>query len=369
MLDRNGPQTPILLSSLFCAIGCFILALGTNVNHLLIGSVVLGLGNVEQSVLSHISVNTARDNRSFIVSGYLIQITVLGIVGKMLYPFWRVLVDVVLQGSGIADDLLNDRITMLVCPVACIFGFFALLVSPLPQNSVFEETTEEANESQSTSGHNFLSSFRCASTFESGLKHFTPFILLALSGLLLSIALTIPKVLWPIFIKDQLSWTSSEYAYLLLFQAGVQSLCMALLSPFEKKTSKFTPILVTSLIAAVVSLVAFSLSPALYYAHIILALLLFGCLSLLEIAIASQASLSVPQALQGSAFGILTLVVGGGRMIGNILGTQLYTSSKISTSLVPYPFLIVSALLVLVWILVYGVSRTSGNGSPRIDTD
>lgn len=69
------------------------------------------------------------------MSGYLIQITVLGIVGKMLYPFWRVLVDIVLQSLGIADDLLNDRITMLVCPIGCIFGFFALLVHPLPLNS------------------------------------------------------------------------------------------------------------------------------------------------------------------------------------------------------------------------------------------
>lgn len=228
--------------------------------------------------------------------------------------------------------------------------------------------------------HSFLSYFRCVSTMGSGLKNFTPFILFALSGLLLStthfynalpdlsgIALTIPKVLWPIFIKDQLSWTSSEYAYLLLFQAAVQSVAMALLSPFEKKTSKLTPILATSLIAAAVSLIAFSMSPSVYIAHIIFALLLFGCLSLLEIAIASQASLAVPQALQGSAFGILTLVVGGGRMIGNLLGTHLYISWKASSFLVPYPFVVVSLLLVLIWILVYGVSK-SGNPT-RIDTD
>ncbi len=51
MFDKKGPQIPILLSSLFCAIGCFILGFATNVTHLLIGSIILGFGSVEQSVL------------------------------------------------------------------------------------------------------------------------------------------------------------------------------------------------------------------------------------------------------------------------------------------------------------------------------
>lgn len=44
-LDLRGAYVPILVSSLFCAIGCAARGLASNVNQLYAASVMLGLGN------------------------------------------------------------------------------------------------------------------------------------------------------------------------------------------------------------------------------------------------------------------------------------------------------------------------------------
>eukprot|EP00466_Bigelowiella_natans_P009277 jgi/Bigna1/137282/aug1.38_g11990 len=126
LLDRRSAYAAVCLSCLMCSSGCLIRGFAWSLQSLFVASVVLGLGagSLWTTVLSYVSRGSPKEMRSAVVSGYLLQVTSLRIIGKSLYPAWNYLVR---DGLGIEDELLRYRVHMGVCTVFCFFGFFKLI--------------------------------------------------------------------------------------------------------------------------------------------------------------------------------------------------------------------------------------------------
>jgi MFS family permease len=94
------------------------------------------------------------------------------------------------------------------------------------------------------------------------------------------------------------------------------------------------------------------------FAHIVVAILFYSVLSAAETSLKSLASLNTPPSLVASAFGVLALLSGIGNILGNLVGTYLYSLSKTDSVLFFFrgarlPFLFVASLLLSAMFLVH----------------
>jgi len=123
-LDRYGVWVPISVTAGSCAIGCLWRGIATSLVELRLGAVLLGVGiNLWSVVLGHLVKSFPEEMRSEVISGFGVQMTVLQLCGKGVFP----LVEVGLhRGLGVEDALVRYRIHMGMCTFFCFYGMFAL---------------------------------------------------------------------------------------------------------------------------------------------------------------------------------------------------------------------------------------------------
>ena len=123
-LDAYGPWAPLSVTAAACAGGCLWRGVATSVPSLRMGVALLGVGvNMWTVVLGHLVKSFPPSMRSEVLSGFGVQIAVLQLVGKGVFPMVEYSLHHIV---GLEDTLLRYRIHMGVCTFFCFYGTFAL---------------------------------------------------------------------------------------------------------------------------------------------------------------------------------------------------------------------------------------------------
>lgn len=124
VLDRKGAYEALLLSLCVCGVGCFGRALCSTPAAVYFAAVLLGFGSsFETMSLATLSRSLPPYRRSLIVSGFLLQIKLVALSARLVYPAWAYAVEHMLL---ISQELARHRIAMGLCIVPCIIGFWWL---------------------------------------------------------------------------------------------------------------------------------------------------------------------------------------------------------------------------------------------------
>ncbi|KAL3800221.1 hypothetical protein ACHAWO_005688 [Cyclotella atomus] len=123
-LDKFGPWIPIVVTATACSLGCLWRGFAKNLVDLQMGAILNGVGvNLWTVVLGHLVKSFPPNKRSEVLSGIGVQLAVVQIGGKALFP----LIEYTLKNLvGISEDLLRYRLHMGVCTVFCFYGTVAL---------------------------------------------------------------------------------------------------------------------------------------------------------------------------------------------------------------------------------------------------
>ena len=128
ILDTRGPFVPVVVSCAFCALGCALRGAASSVAMLYFAAFVLGIGgsNLWTTVLGLVVKRSPRANRSVAVSGYLVQVALLRLGGKLLYNPLDWALSVAFTSWSV---LRRYRATMSICTLFCFFGVFEIVRS------------------------------------------------------------------------------------------------------------------------------------------------------------------------------------------------------------------------------------------------
>ena len=123
-LDKYGPWIPIVVTATACSLGCLWRGFAQNLTHLQMGAILNGVGvNLWTVVLGHLVKSFPPSKRSEVLSGIGVQLAIVQIGGKAMFPF----VEYGLKNAvGISEDLVRYRIHMGVCTAFCFYGTVAL---------------------------------------------------------------------------------------------------------------------------------------------------------------------------------------------------------------------------------------------------
>ena len=123
-LDNYGPWTPIIVTASACAVGCLWRGMASSLTSLRMGAILLGVGvNMWTVILGHLVKSFPPNKRSEILAGFGVQIAVLQLAGKGMFPVMEYGLHHVV---GIEDALLRYRIHIGMCTFFCFYGTFAL---------------------------------------------------------------------------------------------------------------------------------------------------------------------------------------------------------------------------------------------------
>jgi MFS family permease len=123
-LDACGPWVPLSITAAACAGGCLWRGMAKSLTSLRMGAILLGIGvNMWTVVLGHLIKSFPPSMRSEVLSGFGVQIAVLQLAGKGVFPLAEYSLH---QIVGMEDTLLRYRIHMGICTFFCFYGTFAL---------------------------------------------------------------------------------------------------------------------------------------------------------------------------------------------------------------------------------------------------
>ena len=139
-LDKYGPWIPISVTAGACAWGCLWRGVASSLYSLRLGAILLGIGvNMWTVVLGHLVKSFPSSMRSEVLSGFGVQMTVLQLIGKGVFP----LVEYGLHHVvGLEDSLLRYRIHMGMCTFFCFYGTFALFWD---RKNVVQDSSDSSN--------------------------------------------------------------------------------------------------------------------------------------------------------------------------------------------------------------------------------
>eukprot|EP01061_Rhynchopus_euleeides_P042983 TRINITY_DN7498_c0_g1_i2.p1 TRINITY_DN7498_c0_g1~~TRINITY_DN7498_c0_g1_i2.p1 ORF type:complete len:509 (+),score=105.53 TRINITY_DN7498_c0_g1_i2:200-1726(+) len=350
LLDKSGSFPVMTFSCLLCATGCLIRGVAPNRMWCLAGVFLLGLGggNLWTATLSHITRHTPESRRSAHLSGYLVQVGTLRILGKSLYP----LCDGGLLYFGVHDELLRFRYNMAFCTVFCFYGIFVLIYhrkglsqemravqSPLaPQQAPRTPATPPDLEGQEVLAEGDLPQSDASPSPEPASpvpkSHKYELMMCGISVCAQSIAATTLTILWPLFLHDQYGWGALEYSYVLFISSVLMTGCVSLAPYLERTQGHLQSAAALCLLTGASALAAFTsplytpnafLSKAV---HVCAAMVAMSAVSCLEPVVKSLSSLFALPSSQARAFGGLASAQGVGEMVGSMLGATLYKYGK-----------------------------------------
>ena len=123
-LDRYGPWIPISVTAVCCAVGCLWRGVATSITSLRMGAILLGIGvNLWTVVLAHLVKSFPSKMRSEVLAGFSVQMTILQLCGKGIFPLIEYILHSVLR---IEAELSRYRIHMGLCTFFCFYGVVAL---------------------------------------------------------------------------------------------------------------------------------------------------------------------------------------------------------------------------------------------------
>lgn len=123
-LDAHGPWAPLSITAVACAGGCLWRGMAKSIASLRMGAILLGIGvNMWTVVLGHLVKSFPPSMRSEVLSGFGVQIAVLQLAGKGIFPLAEYSLHRIV---GMEDTLLRYRIHMGICTFFCFYGTFAL---------------------------------------------------------------------------------------------------------------------------------------------------------------------------------------------------------------------------------------------------
>ena len=113
-----------MVTATACSLGCLWRGFAKNLTHLQMGAILNGVGvNLWTVVLGHLVKSFPPSKRSEVLSGIGVQLAIVQIGGKALFPF----VEYGLKNAaGISVDLVRYRIHMGFCTAFCFYGTVAL---------------------------------------------------------------------------------------------------------------------------------------------------------------------------------------------------------------------------------------------------
>lgn len=309
---RNPVVWPLLITTATaCSVGCLWRGLATSVTDLYIGAVMLAIGvNLWTVVLLHLSHSTPREQRSRVLSGFVVQEQGLRLLGKGLFPFWDYLVKSFCSWEASPDHfnttLFRYRIHMGICTVFCFFGTCALLferkalqqstpmTSSTPPLSLKEEgavtpptvavgsTSFVTQDSQETpiSLHIATPTKSSSSSLEVALAspdvqkpvhkttatHFRYAAILS-ALLIQSWSSTVLAVLWPLFLRDQFQFTATEYGLVTVAASICSTSAIASFPKVEHHVGRLRTAAGGAAIASLACCLAFVVLPNLIHYH------------------------------------------------------------------------------------------------------
>jgi len=316
-LDNAKAHVGLIACTALCTAGCLIRGLANGAAHLYVAAVFLGLGgNLWPLVLAFVSTSTHSDLRSVVVSGFIGQQRLMGLLGKGLYPLLHVfLVDVV----QIPDKLTRYRVAMSICTLFCTFGTVKLSLAQWRTKSyvevgeptvveapVLHTTAQRPRETDSEEWEPEIVTVSTLNVFRFGLIS-----LAIIAQASFSICLS---VLWPLYLKAEFQWGSKEYSTV-LFLATIAALAGIVASPALERLLGQANVAGLSLGGAgLLAGIGFSqyatvtvqdvgvlAASAVVYFHIAMVVSLAFCLGVAEPCLKSLATIQMPPALQGRA--------------------------------------------------------------------
>ena len=393
-VDRAGAYPVMQVACFFCASGCLVRGLAPDVPTLYLGNLLLGLGaaNLYTACLSYVALQTPRAERSAVVSAFLLQTTILRMAARAAYPT----VDHLLAVTVAPGKLVRDRCVMSVCTLFCFWGIHALLRDPHKRDTTrlaAEEATAEALEAGisgsddgakrqavatvSTSSSSAVEAVTAAAAAaapapalsDTELRDLQPsrsgFVLCTSALVVQALAITVCRILWPLYLRDRYGWGARRYAMALLLGELAAAGTTAVLPAIERRAGRFGTASGGCLLAGALAAIAFH-TPGKWVrdlpllnetaAHVCVTVALLSIVAALEPSIKSLASLHRPQHEQGTSFGMMSMATASGQMLGSTLGSWLYTVSKATPSPVTghgaLPMVMVGVLLALAALLL-----------------
>jgi len=347
--DNYGYYHVYGLSTTLCSVGCLVRGLAGDVKGLYTGAIILGLGGAQawSLALGYLSTHTPPNRKSEVVSGFIVQVQLLGLLGKMMFTP----LDWSLRGFGgdrsdDADggDLWRWRIEMGICTVFCFYGLIALVGSGgamqeadrimirNKQISRKASSVTTANNDLERGVHESpsLASITRAESLKNGNR--SAFSLSMAVLLCQSTATTIVTVLWPLYIRDAYQWSATEYGYLVLMSSMASIVSVASYPKLEARYGIAKCGEAACVCGMVCSLGFFIDSRPLlnpwYKTHVVLAVGFISSLAFLEPCIRTLSSNYSHSSVQGRSFGFMNAIAGVGSILGNLAGTKLYQIGK-----------------------------------------
>ena len=364
VLDTRGPFVPVVVSCAFCALGCALRGAANSVAMLYFAAFVLGIGgsNLWTTVLGLVVKRSPCANRSVAVSGYLVQVALLRLGGKLLYnPL-----DWALSAFTHWTVVRRYRAIMSICTIFCFFGVFelvrsraAIALEPEPSSAgaaasaasmdadaAAEATAEERAPLESAaldgagegggggaaveSGGGAAAGADARSSGAAALGA-----IIALRGAVAAAGAT----LWPLYVADAFGWSAREFASLVVASSLAATGAVAAAPSLERSYGARRVASAASAAAALASLGGFHKSaPPLL--HALAATLFTAAVAMLDPLLKSLASDGTAKKTIAASFGMLATLDGVGSMVGSLGGAWLYSAAGLSA-----PFFASAALL------------------------
>eukprot|EP00049_Salpingoeca_infusionum_P005835 m.97627 g.97627 ORF g.97627 m.97627 type:complete len:615 (+) comp13105_c0_seq1:156-2000(+) len=375
MFDVIGGFYIMVLSCALCAVGCLIRGIATDVSGLYVGGLVLGLGafNMTTTTLAYLAATVDVKKRTAVISSFLMQVTVIKLIAKALYPLWHWFLTACLY---LTDDLFVDQLSMAVCTLFCFYGVFALLVfgkevketeekrlqqrrwkhtsatSAVSEVSFDDSTSAEARLIDAVSETRFGDDDAAEREFESqrqthlqrlqervNMPEHVPaksilnrhFVLYGVATSLQVFAASTINVIWPLFLHERYNWASKEYAYALLASSVVTTIALASFPVIQDRLGATASGISLSMLGGFFVTVAFLWTAPNAYAatiHVLLACVGMFMVGALEPCIKTAMSLGMATSSQGMSFGVMSALSGVGDIAANAVSPRLFAMTK-----------------------------------------
>ena len=357
LFDKKSAELALVLAISLCGGGCLLRALATGPSTVLLAALVMSVdGSFESLVLAYVVRDTAPSqlHKGAVISAFLVQVQLVRIIGRALYPAWNWLVRVSFGVDDVSDaaveaavgngratglhHLLRFRLVLGSCVVPCVVGFFMLLCHYFGPHSrrqpqvVSEVGAEHKLESigpqssQTVSSH--VSDARgslapaAAPTGGAVCALTTALVCQGASAALL-------YVLWPLFLHAHFGVDDVDFAPLLLAASLASATALALAAPLQRWLGgPIRTAAIAGISAGLGAPAAFAMQcPDSLLLHTALVLPTAAAISLLEASLKAGASELAPIRWQGSTFGVMASLIGIGSVVASVGGSMLYEHS------------------------------------------
>lgn len=217
----------------FCSTGCFVRGLANSVNQLYLSSVFMGFsGSVDGLMLAHLSLNfpCTGEKRALIVSSFSALSTATMLLGRGLFPLSMKVLQRVVEGSSLAQRIYRFRILVNICTIGCLVGLVSLLYVFCMRACRRRERDlgKSRSDDMVDGGRVEIAEMRLKMPM-------TWDVALALSLVVITMAMTLTNTLWPLFLEKQFGWSSTDYGYAVIVLSLARIACLSLLPAVSKR--------------------------------------------------------------------------------------------------------------------------------------